>query len=230
MSQTLRFPIGLYGVTPDWHDRLRLEHAIVAAVAGGMAAVQLRLKNIEPDQHETIARHLVAVCRQLKVLFIINDDWQLAMRVGADGVHLGKDDDDPAMVRQTMPSSMLLGVSCYRDLDRARQMLAIGVDYIAFGAMFNSGTKPQAPSAPLSVLSQAKALAAALSPRPAVVAIGGITADNAASVVAAGADSLAIIGGLFIQDDIRNAAQRFSGLWPGVQRPDPPETTQAGED
>lgn len=229
MSQLLRFPGGLYGVTPDWHDAKRLEQAVCAAVAGGMAAVQLRLKNIDAVEHETIARHLLAVCRERQVPLIVNDDWQLAMRIGADGVHLGKDDDDPALVRRALPCAMLLGVSCYRDLARARQMLAIDVDYIAFGAMFTSGTKPHAPPAPLSVLTQAKALTAPLSPRPAVVAIGGITTDNAAGVMAAGADSIAVVGGVFMQDDIENAARRFCALCAGTQGQRPHEPTQAGE-
>ncbi|UOD50198.1 thiamine phosphate synthase [Orrella daihaiensis] len=216
MKQALRFPSGLYGVTPDWHDADRLEQAIRQAAAGGMTAVQLRLKEVTPTQRRAIAQHLLPVCRDLQVPLIMNDDWQLAIELGADGVHLGKDDADPAQVRSQLPPSMLLGVSCYSDLDRARQMLAVGVDYIAFGAMFSSGTKPQASRAQLTILTQAQALVKSMAPRPAVVAIGGITADNAASVLAAGADSLAVVGGLFITDDITNTAHRFNTLWPTV--------------
>ena len=214
MNHALMFPAGLYGVTPGWRDARRLEQAIRSAVAGGMTALQLRAKDVSDSERRTLANHLLAVCQSLKVPLIINDDWQLALDIGADGVHLGKDDADPALVRKQLAPSMLLGVSCYRDLERARQMLDIGVDYIAFGAMFSSGTKPHAPSAPLSVLTEARELVDGRSLRPAVVAIGGITVDNAASVIAAGADSVAVVGGLFLADDIEQTAREFVSSMP----------------
>lgn len=214
----MRFPAGLYGVTPDWDDADRLERAIRQAAAGGMTTVQLRLKTVGHGQRHSIAVRLLSVCRELGVPLIINDDWQLAIEIGADGVHLGKDDDDPEDVRALLEPSMLLGVSCYADLNRAQQMIELGVDYIAFGSMFSSGTKPQAPPAPLAILTEARLLAGVFEPRPAVVAIGGITPDNAAGVVAAGADSVAVVGGLFLADDIEAAARRFSTLWPGASR------------
>lgn len=214
MTQNLRFPAGLYGVTPDWRNADQLELAIRQAAAGGMTAVQLRLKNITAERRRSIAQQLAQVCQDLQIPLIINDDWQLAIDIGADGVHLGKDDADPADVLSKLPASMLLGVSCYSDLARARQMLTLGVDYIAFGSMFSSGTKPQAPPAALETLTEALALTETQTPRPAVVAIGGITTDNGASVLAAGADSLAVVGGLFMTDDIEQTARRFSALWP----------------
>lgn len=214
MNHALMFPAGLYGVTPGWRDARGLEQAIRSAVAGGMTALQLRAKDVSDSERRTLASHLLAVCQSLKVPLIINDDWQLALDIGADGVHLGKDDADPALVRKQLAPSMLLGVSCYRDLERARQMLDIGVDYIAFGAMFSSGTKPHAPSAPLSVLTEARELVDGRSLRPAVVAIGGITVDNAASVIAAGADSVAVVGGLFLADDIEQTAREFVSSMP----------------
>lgn len=201
-------------MTPDWHDASRLESAIVQAAAGGMTAVQLRLKNLDSPTRHDIAKRLLPVCKSLNVPLIINDDWQLALDIDADGVHLGKDDAEPGYVRQQLKPSMLLGVSCYSDLARAKQMLEIGVDYIAFGAMFSSGTKPQAPPATLDVLTEAQTLTSRSQPRPAIVAIGGITTENAASLLAAGADSVAVVGGLFMTDDIESTAQRFSALWP----------------
>ncbi|MCD8517839.1 MAG: thiamine phosphate synthase [Burkholderiaceae bacterium] len=213
MNRDLRFPAGLYGVTPDWHDAGQLEQSIRQAAAGGMTAIQLRLKNLSPEKRCSIARHLLPVCKNLQIPLIINDDWQLALDIGADGVHLGKDDADPAWVRSKLPATMLLGVSCYSDLARAQQMLTLDVDYIAFGSMFSSGTKPQAPQAATDILTRAQALTQAQEPRPAVVAIGGITTDNAPSLLAAGADSLAVVGGLFMTDDIEQTARRFSALW-----------------
>ncbi len=213
MTPPLRFPRGLYGVTPDWTDANRLEQAIRAAADGGMSAVQLRVKPASTQERRELAQHLLPVCRSLNIALIINDDWQLAAEIGADGVHLGKDDADPDHVRKQLPASMLLGASCYGDLERARQMLATGVDYIAFGAMFSSATKPQAPSAPLSVLTDARELVKTITPRPAVVAIGGITAGNVARVVSAGADSVAVVGGLFLATDVKQAARDFAALF-----------------
>jgi thiamine-phosphate pyrophosphorylase len=219
MIEVLRFPAGLYGVTPDWSDANRLDQAVCLAVAGGMTALQFRHKTASPAQRRELALMLLARCRALNIPLLINDDWQLAQDIGADGVHLGRDDADVATVRQTLGSSMLIGVSCYADLARAQQMLAHDVDYVAFGAMFNSGTKPQAQPAPLTILTQALELVhrtqpagQSPSPRPAVVAIGGITAANGASVLAAGADSLAVIGGLFLADNIEQTAHQFSAL------------------
>ena len=212
MSQAPRFPAGLYGVTPDWCDKDRLEEAVRQAAAGGMSALQLRHKTASDSLRRALAERLLDVCQSLSIPLIINDDWQLAADIGADGVHLGRDDADPHIVRAALAPRVLLGVSCYGDIDRARRLLQIGVDYVAFGAMFSSGTKPQAPPAPLGVLTQAQALTAEHSPRAAVVAIGGINPDNAASVAAAGADSLAVVGALFLAKDIEQTARRFNAM------------------
>jgi len=209
---TMRFPAGLYGVTPQWHDPDQLASAVRAAAAGGMTALQFRHKTPDTRQRESLARHLLGVCRSLQIPLIINDDWRLAQLIGAHGVHLGKDDDDPAMVRAALDPNCLLGVSCYNDAARARRMLDIGVDYVAFGAMFASGTKPHAPGAALQTLTEAHAMVQTIAPQTAVVAIGGITVDNAASILAAGADSLAVVGGLFLVPDIEATAQGFSAL------------------
>lgn len=202
-----RFPRGLYGVTPEWDDTARLLDAVRQAAAGGMRALQLRRKHLSPDARLAQARELAPLCRELGVLFIVNDDWRCAVEAGADGAHLGRDDASLAEVRAAAPG-LLLGVSCYGDLPRAQALLDEGADYVAFGAVFPSPTKPQAPHAPLSLLSEAAArVAGCATPRPAVVAIGGITPANAAQVAAAGADSIAVITGLFEAPDIRSAAQ-----------------------
>lgn len=212
MTQAKRLATGLYGVTPDWSDADRLEAAVRDAIAGGMTSLQLRHKTATPDQREALARRLLPLCREHQVPLIINDDWRLAMAIGADGVHLGKDDDDPAHVRQHLGADVLIGVSCYSDLDRAARLLDLGVDYVAFGAMFASGTKPQAPGASLEVIKQARALVQERAPTAAVVAIGGITVDNAPSVLAAGADTLAVVGGLFMTQNITATARAFQAL------------------
>lgn len=212
----LRFPAGLYGVTPEWDDTDRLLDAVRAAAAGGMRALQLRRKNASPAQRAAQARVLAPLCRALGVVFLINDHWRLALEVGADGAHLGRDDGDLAQARANAGPGLILGASCYNELDRARQLLDAGADYIAFGAVFSSPTKPQAVQAPLSLLAQARALAAEHAKahaqtlgnpaRAAVVAIGGITPALAPQVAQAGADSIAVITGLFEAPDIQAAA------------------------
>lgn len=202
----IRFPRGLYGVTPEWDDTARLLAAVREAAAGGMRALQLRRKHLTPAARLAQARELAPLCRALGVLFIVNDDWRCALEAGADGAHLGRDDARLAEVRAAAPH-LLLGVSCYADLPRAQALLAEGADYVAFGAVFPSPTKPEAIHAPLSLLSQAAELIRPLdAPRPAIVAIGGITPQNAGLAAAAGADSIAVITGLFEAPDIRAAA------------------------
>jgi thiamine-phosphate pyrophosphorylase len=204
----LRFPRGLYGVTPEWDDTDSLLHAVRLAAAGGMRALQLRRKDVPEAVRAAQARALAPLCRELGVAFLVNDHWRLALDVGADGVHLGRDDADPAEVRKAAGPDLLIGVSCYNELDRARRLLQADPDYIAFGAVFPSPTKPQAVHAPLSILEEAHALAAGRGlPRPAVAAIGGITPDNAVLVAQAGADAIAVITGLFEAPDIQAAAR-----------------------
>jgi len=218
MQTNLKFPAGLYGVTPDWDDAARLEQAVRAAARGGMKALQLRHKTAEPALRRHLAQTLLTVCNELGLVFLINDDWRLALELGAHGVHVGQHDDDPALVRREIGPEMLLGVSCYADPQRAQHLLAQQVAYIAFGAMYASATKPLAPTAPLSVLSEGQALCQAIeAPRPAVVAIGGIGPAQAETLSRAGADSIAVVGSLFLAPDIEAAARALSA--PFVQTP-----------
>lgn len=208
---SLRFPTGLYGVTPDWDDIDTLECAVRAAARGGMRALQLRHKTAAPDLRRHLAQRLLTVCLELDLVFLLNDDWQLALELGAHGVHLGQHDDDPVRVRQEIGSTMLLGVSCYADLHRAQRLLALDVAYIAFGAMYPSKTKPLAPTAGLDILAAGQRLCATFEqPRPAVVAIGGIGPSQAHTLASAGADSIAVVGSLFLAPDIEAAARALA--------------------
>jgi thiamine-phosphate pyrophosphorylase len=198
----LRFPRGLYGVTPEWDDTDRLLRAVRQAAAGGMRALQLRRKDVPVQARREQAIALKQACRELGVVFLVNDHWELALEVGADGVHLGRDDGDPADVRSRAPD-LVIGASCYDDIGRARDALRAGADYIAFGAVFPSPTKPAAVRAPLSLFAEARELVEnGPNPRPAVVAIGGITPANATLVAQAGADAVAVITGVFEAPDI----------------------------
>ena len=218
MTNDLRFPRGLYGVTPEWADADRLDQAVRAAARGGMTALQLRIKTATPAWRKALAIKLRDTCREFGVVFMINDDWRLALEIGADGVHVGRDDDAPELVRREIGPDLLLGVSCYADPALATKHLAHQLDYIAFGAMFASQTKPLAPPAPLSVVQTGRTLCQDMdTPRPAVVAIGGIRIAQAASVIRAGADSLAIVGGLFATPDIEETARAFSAKFRNAQ-------------
>lgn len=211
MSEALRFPGGLYGVTPDWDDAERLVQATRAAARGGMTALQFRHKTATPALRRDLAEQLCSVCQQLGVKFLVNDDWRLARAVGADGVHLGRDDEDPAIARAELGNNMLIGVSVYADPARAARLLQHDVDYIAFGAMFASSTKPKAPPAPIGVLADGLALCRNFAaPRPAVVAIGGIGPATAGILASAGADSIAVVGSLFLAADVEAAARTLA--------------------
>lgn len=221
--QTLRFPRGLYGITPSDTPHEVLLKQVEQACQGSMTALQWRRKSLTPAQSLQQAPAIQKICQQHNCLFIVNDDIDLALQLGADGVHLGKDDASIAQARQTLQKrdqSLLIGVSCYNDLELAKQAILAEVDYLAFGAVFPSSTKPNATRAPLNLFEQSQALIESHSSgsqtQPALVAIGGITTSNATSVVQAGADSLAVIQGLFTDNldshTISDIAQQFTQL------------------
>ena len=221
MNKVLRFPRGLYGITPEWDDTARLADAITAAAKGGMTALQWRRKTAAGAERVRQAAALAALCRSLGVVFIVNDDIELALEVNADGVHLGRDDGSLQHARQRLGPSKIIGSSCYNEPELARRALTHDVDYVAFGAVYPSSVKPDAVAATLDVVRAGRVLTDQFlvnQRRPAVVAIGGITPDNAAPVIEAGADSVALISGLFGADDIGMAAQRCTALF--LERPD----------
>ncbi len=208
-----RFPRGLYGITPDWADTDRLLTAIAQAHAGGMRALQWRRKQGALADHHAQARAVQALCSQLGLILMINDDWRLAADLGADGVHLGRDDGPIAQARLALGSDKLIGASCYDSPELAARRLQEDVDYIAFGALFASRVKPAATHATLEHIRAGRRLVDTQFPHAAVVAIGGIGPDNAAPVIQAGADSIAVISALFDAADIRAAAQRCAALF-----------------
>lgn len=214
---TSDFPRGLYAVTPD--DRLlpRLSALVAAALEGGVRLVQYRNKLAPAPLKRAQAAELLRVCRAYGARLIVNDDVWLAIEIGADGAHIGRDDipgGDLATARDALGSRRLLGVSCYNDLKRAEAAVQAGADYIGIGSMFASKTKPDAPLASLEVLAEARRRL----DLP-VAAIGGITIGNAAQVVAAGADMLAVISDLFNAMDIRTRAGDFQKLFEAQRRP-----------
>ncbi len=199
---------GLYLVTPDWVNTEVLLTVTRTALAGGAKVLQYRNKIASPTLRLIQAQALRKLTQEFGTALFINDEPGLALAVDADGVHVGREDGDLAAVREATRGRLLIGVSCYDDFDRARSMAANGADYIAFGAMFASPTKPEAESAPLSLVSRARAEL-----NVPIACIGGITADNAAPLVAAGADWLAVISDVYQAADPQARAQRFSALY-----------------
>jgi thiamine-phosphate pyrophosphorylase len=199
---------GLYAVTPDESDVDVLADKVRKALSGGARIVQYRNKSASAALRGRQGAALLALCRAARVPLVINDDLDLATEIGADGVHLGRADTPIAAARARLGKGRLLGASCYERLELALAAREAGADYIAFGSAFPSATKPGATRAPLSLYREAKARLD--SP---IVAIGGITTENAAFVIDAGADSVAVISALFDAPDIEASARSFSRLF-----------------
>lgn len=200
---------GLYAITsdgllaaPDWLARAE------AALRGGTRVLQYRAKAITPGQRNEQARALAVLCARFDVPLIINDDPQLARDCEAAGVHLGDEDVDVAAARAIVGERALIGVSCYNEFARARRAQAEGADYVAFGSFFPSPTKPDAARADAALLHEA-----ARAMRIPIVAIGGITLANAALLIDAGADAVAMLSGLFDAPDIRVRAHDLNQLF-----------------
>jgi thiamine-phosphate pyrophosphorylase len=186
----------------------RLLPAAELALEGGARLVQYRDKSRDDERRRQQAQALAALCRRYSVPFLVNDDVDLAADAGADGVHLGRDDPAVEAARKRLGKHALIGVSCYAELARALDAQARGADYVAFGSFFPSPTKPGAVRAPLELLKEARTQL-----RVPIVAIGGITPENGASLIDAGADMLAVIDGVFGQTDVRAAAERYARLF-----------------
>jgi thiamine-phosphate pyrophosphorylase len=199
---------GLYAVTPDIADTGELLQRAEQALLGGIRLMQYRNKTADAALRRELALGLLGLCRQHGVPLVINDDLALALDIGADGAHLGREDGDLAAARAALGPGKLLGVSCYDEMERAREAARVGADYLAFGSFFASPTKPAAVRAPLTLLTEAKSEFGLP-----VCAIGGITLQNAPQLIAAGADLLAVISDLFEAADIAARAADYAKIW-----------------
>lgn len=199
---------GLYAVTPDIADTAELTAKVEAALTGGASVIQYRNKAAGADLRAAQARALQDLCHAKGVPLIVNDHVELAMAVDAAGLHVGRDDSSLVEARALLGPEKLLGASCYNRIASAISAIEAGADYVAFGSFFPSTVKPGAVHVPVSLLREARQKLAVP-----VVAIGGITLDNAAQLISAGADAVAVISALFLASDIRVAAERFSGLF-----------------
>ena len=195
---------GLYALTPGGRDPETVLDWARRVLAGGAVWLQVRDK---PAPAADLARRLAALCREHGATCIVNDDPALAGAVGADGVHLGRDDASVAEAREILGPDARIGVSCYADLERARRAVSAGADYVAFGSLFPSSTKPEAVACPPELLGRARAFDVP------VVAIGGITPDRAPALIDAGADLLAVVSDLADAPDPEARAREYARLF-----------------
>ena len=202
-----RSPCELYLISPQdvgggFPERLK------AALSGGpVAAFQLRVKDVDPHELATLAAPLQRICADADVAFIVNDSVSLAKRLGADGVHLGQSDGDAREARLILGPSVQIGVTCHDSRHLAMDAGEKGADYVAFGAFYETKTKPSHYRPEPQLLSWW----ASLFEVP-CVAIGGITPDNAAPLVTAGADFIAVCQAVWGADDPAHEVARFEAL------------------
>ncbi len=197
---------GLYAITDEnLITEENFEQTVELALQGGTKIIQYRDKSNNHKKRLQQSSILQSLCKKHNATCIINDDIDLAKSVNADGVHLGKDDASISHARQILGKNSIIGVSCYNSLDAAIEAEKNGADYVAFGAMFSSPTKPNARIAKLALITQAKQKL-----NVPVCTIGGITINNIHQLTEQGADMTAVISSLFSSDDIKKTADAFS--------------------
>jgi len=198
---------GLYAITDStlMPDDATMRTAVEHALAGGATILQYRDKSSDTLKRLRQARMLKGLCEQHSCLLLINDDIELARDSAADGVHLGQSDGSVYKARELLGENAVIGVTCHDSLSLAQQAAAEGADYVAFGAFFPSKTKPNAKPAPMELLADARQQIGLP-----IVAIGGISMDNASHIIAEGSDMIAVIHALFAAKDIRQQATNFS--------------------
>ena len=199
---------GLYAITPDMADSNSLLQKTQLAIEGGAFMVQYRSKIQDRDVKMQQCAAILRLCREYKIPCIVNDDVDMCRILEADGVHLGEKDDNIADVRRILGEDAIIGSSCYDQLNRAKQAQNEGASYVAFGAMFETLTKPNAPRATLELLREVKSQI-----KIPVVAIGGITMNNAHDVIETGIDAIAVINSLFEAKTIKETAETFSKMF-----------------
>ena len=200
---------GLYLVTPDWDDTEKLLAVTQLALRGGASMVQYRHKTAGLDLRLSQATRLLALCRSYHCPFIINDHVELCLALDADGVHVGGTDASIAQVRVALGPSKIVGASCYGNLQLARDAQRAGASYVAYGGFYPSRVKKYPVTTDLGILAKSNRETGL----PSVV-IGGMTADNAAVLVSAGADMVAAISSVYLADCPQAAAQCFAALYP----------------
>jgi thiamine-phosphate pyrophosphorylase len=188
--------------------------AVEEVLEAGARAIQYRDKTCDYERRLEEAKRLVAVCHCFGVPLIVNDDVELARRVGADGVHIGEHDRSVSDARKVLGETAIVGVSCYHSLERALAAQSCGATYVAFGRFFPSVTKPGAPRASIDLVRRSRPVI-----HLPIVAIGGITSENAGPLLAAGVDLLAVVDAVFGKPDPGLATREFTKLFEPVELP-----------
>ena len=199
---------GLYAITPDESNTPELLRKVRLVLQGGARVLQYRNKTATAELKLQQAQALRILVSEFDCAYLVNDDARLAVQVDADGVHLGGEDGSVATARALLGKNKIIGMSCYNRVSLAHEAVQQGVDYVAFGAFFTSGVKPDAVKAEVKMLQAARNKLSLP-----IVAIGGITQQNGATLIEAGAVSLAVISALWNAPDIQASAQEFSILF-----------------
>lgn len=199
---------GLYGITdtPLMPGELLLEK-VEASLKGGAKIIQYRDKTEDHPRREQEARALVELCNRYHVPLLVNDDYELAAKVNAPGVHMGQTDGEVSKARSLLGPGAIIGVTCHASLELAIAAEAEGADYVAFGRFFPSSTKPGAKPAPISLLREAKK-----NLQVPICTIGGITLENAKQLIDEGADMVAVVNALFAGEQVTQQAEAFQQL------------------
>lgn len=190
MSNSVEKIRGIYAITPD--VSLNLDQVEKVITQHYISILQYRRKTADDDLKLKEATKLRQLCLQHHTLFIINDDINLAQKVGADGVHLGKNDNSIGQARQLLKDDAIIGVSCYDDINLAINAQEKGATYVAFGALFTSSTKPDAPHCSLDTITQAQQTL-----KVPIVGIGGVDFNNQEDALKAGCTAVAMVSALF---------------------------------
>ena len=197
----------LYAITDSSYTRLTLSEQVEAAISGGAKIIQLREKNISEEEYIEKAKEVFSVTRKYGVPLIINDNINVALKSGADGVHLGQTDGDPKSARQILGENAIIGVTA-KSVSQAKAAEASGADYLGSGAMFVSPTKPNAKALSMSELREI-----CTSVSIPVCAIGGINEENVTSLRGSGIKGIAVVSAIFGSENVSGitaAAKRLS--------------------
>ncbi len=200
---------GLYIVTPDWDDTAKMVEVTEKALMGGAQIVQYRHKTAGPELRLEQAKALQGLCRRYGKPFIINDYVDLCLELDTDGIHVGGMDAPVKKVRAAVGPDKIVGASCYGDLELARKATRDGASYVAFGGFYPSRVKKYPVTTPQNIVSDWKKEM----PDMPVCVIGGMSVENAAPLVELGADMVAVVSGVYFQDDPEAAARGFAQLF-----------------
>ncbi|OGE21689.1 MAG: thiamine-phosphate diphosphorylase [Candidatus Dadabacteria bacterium RBG_19FT_COMBO_40_33] len=201
---------GLYVITDKkLIPRDRFIETVEKAIQGGAKIIQLREKDTPEEEIIRLGKELLKITRRYGIPLIINDSPKLAMEIGADGVHLGKDDTEISEARKILGGEAIIGVSCYGDIERGLQAEKEGADYLAFGTPFFTPTKPDRKTTPFEILKEAKRRIKTIP----IFAIGGITKGNAKSVLETGVDGIAVITAVFSSPNPEEAARNLADFF-----------------